>query len=173
MRIGYLRYMTEHEPPQILPRRATGHDVASLVDLRSTMFSAMGSDVGDHTAPWRVAATLWFEEQLARPQLFAGFVIGHPVDGVVAAALGICDARAPSPHDQSGTHGHVFNICTDPSHRRQGYGQACLSALVDWFRTDTAVTVVHLNATPEGAGMYTSAGFSQPAFPTMRLRLQR
>lgn len=159
--------------PLVLPRRATVQDVASLVDLRSTMFSAMGSDVGDHTADWRVAATLWFEEQFARPQQFAGFVIEHPVDGVVAAALGICDARAPSPHDLSGTHGHVFNICTDPGHRRRGYGQECLKALLTWFRTDTEVRVVNLNATPEGAGIYTAEGFGQPAFPTLRLRLQR
>ncbi|MBC7559042.1 MAG: GNAT family N-acetyltransferase [Dermatophilaceae bacterium] len=165
--------MTTHEPPQTLPRRATRHDVASLVDLRSTMFAAMGSDVGDHAAAWRGAATLWFEGQLTRPQQFAGFVVDHPVDGVVAAALGICDTRAPSPHDPSGSHGHVFNICTDPAHRRQGYGQACLNALLTWFRTDTEVRVVDLNATPEGAGLYTSEGFGQPAFPTLRLRLQR
>jgi ribosomal protein S18 acetylase RimI-like enzyme len=165
--------VTAHEPPAIIARRATEHDVAALVDLRSLMFSAMGSDVGDRSAAWRVAATLWFEEQLARPQQCACFVIEHPADGVVSAAVGICDARAPSPHDVSGTHGHVFNICTEPAHRRRGYGQACLTALVNWFRTETEVTVVHLNATPEGAGMYTSAGFSEPAFPTMRLRLQR
>lgn len=165
--------MTTHEPPQTLPRRATRHDVASLVDLRSTMFAAMGSDVGDHAAAWRGTATLWFEGQLTRPQQFAGFVVDHPVDGVVAAALGICDTRAPSPHDPSGSHGHVFNICTDPAHRRQGYGQACLNALLTWFRTDTEVRVVDLNATPEGAGLYTSEGFGQPAFPTLRLRLQR
>lgn len=160
-------------PPQILPRRATVQDIAALVDLRSTMFSAMGSDVGDNAARWRVAATTWFEAQLARPQEFAGFVIEHPVEGVIAAALGICDARAPSPHDQGGARGHVFNICTDPAHRRQGHGQACLTALLTWFRTETEVRVVDLNATPEGAGIYTSEGFGTPAFPTLRLRFQR
>jgi GNAT superfamily N-acetyltransferase len=67
----------------------------------------------------------------------------------------------------------VFNICTDPAHRRQGYGRACLDALLTWFRTDTEVRVVDLNATPEGAGIYTAEGFGQPAFPTLRLRLQR
>jgi hypothetical protein len=35
------------------------------------------------------------------------------------------------------------------------------------------VRVVHLNATPEGAGMYQSAGFREPAFPSMRLLLER
>ena len=137
------------------------------------MFSAIGSDVGDDSAGWRVAARRWFEEQIARPGQFAGFVVEHPVDGVVATALGICDARAPSPHDRAGIHGHVFNICTAPAYRRHGYGQACLNALITWFRTDTDVHVVYLNSTPEGAGIYTAEGFTEPAFPTMRLRIQR
>jgi GNAT superfamily N-acetyltransferase len=137
------------------------------------MFSSMGSDVGGEDAAWRVAANLWFHEQLARPQEFAGFVIEHPEDGVVCAALGSCDARAPGPEDVSGAHGHVFNICTEPAHRRCGYGRACLTALLSWFHTDTRVRVVDLNATPGGAVMYTAAGFREPVFPSMRKLLER
>ena len=133
----------------------------------------MGSDTGSHDAAWRVAADGWFRDQLTRPRLFAGFVIEHPADGVVSTALGSCDARAPGPHDVSGTQGHVFNVSTEPAHRRSGYGHACLTELLTWFDTDTDVRVVHLNATPEGAGMYQSAGFREPAFPSMRLLLQR
>jgi ribosomal protein S18 acetylase RimI-like enzyme len=160
-------------PAQVQLRRATVQDVSALVHLRSLMFSSMGSDVGGHDAEWRVAAAGWFRDQLARPRQFAGFVIEHPVDGVVSAALGSCDARAPGPHDVSGIQGHVFNICTMQAHRRCGYGRACLTELLTWFQTDTDVRVVHLNATPEGAGMYQSAGFREPAFPSMRLLLER
>jgi GNAT superfamily N-acetyltransferase len=147
--------------------------VAALVQLRSLMFSAMGSDVDGQDAAWRLAATGWFHEQIARSQHFAGFVMEHPVDGVVSAALGSCDARAPSPNNVSGAHGRVFNISTEPAHRRCGYARACLEALLIWFDTETAVRVVHLDATPEGAGMYQSAGFRESAFPSMRLRLER
>jgi len=158
---------------QVLLRRATAQDVAALVHLRSLMFSSMGSDVGGDDAAWRAASASWFREQLARPDQFAGFVTEHHVDGVVSAALGSCDARAPGPSDLSGTHGHVFNISTEPAHRRCGYARACLTELLAWFHTDTGVRVVHLNATPEGAGMYQSAGFSEPLFPSMRLLLER
>jgi ribosomal protein S18 acetylase RimI-like enzyme len=137
------------------------------------MLSSMGSDVGGQDAQWRAAAADWFREQLDRPAQFAGFVMEHPVDGVVCAALGSCDVRAPSPRDLSGTQGHVFNISTAPAQRRRGYARACLTALLTWFDTDTGVSVVHLSATPEGSGMYTSAGFREAAFPSMRLRLQR
>jgi hypothetical protein len=38
---------------------------------------------------------------------------------------------------------------------------------------DTGVRVVNLKATPGGAGMYQSAGFREPAFPSMRMLLQQ
>jgi hypothetical protein len=103
---------------QLRPRRATEQDVAALVHLRSLMFSSMGTAVGGQDAAWRVAAAEWLREQLTRPQQFAGFVVEHPADGVVCAALGSSDARAPSPSKVSGSQGHVFNICTEPAHRR-------------------------------------------------------
>jgi len=160
-------------PAQVRPRRATEQDVAALVQLRSLMFSSMGSDVGGHDAAWRVAAADWLREQLTMPQQFAGFVMEHPADGVVSAALGSFDARALSPNNVSGTHGHVFNICTEPAHRRSGYAQACLGALLTWFQTDTNVRVVHLSATPDGASMYQAAGFRVPTYSSLRLQLDR
>jgi len=161
--------MITPQPGPARLRRATAQDVPALVSLRSLMFSSMGSDVGGQDAQWRDAAAGWFRLQLDRPEQFAGFVMEHPVDGVVCAALGSCDVRAPGPHDLSGTRGHVFNISTQPDHRRRGYARACLTALLTWFDTDTGVSVVHLSATPEGSGMYTSAGFREARFPSMRL----
>ena len=73
----------------------------------------------------------------------------------------------------SGSHGHVFNICTDLAHRRCGYAQACLTALLTWFQTDTCVRVVDLTATPEGARLYQLAGFRERTFPSMRLLMQQ
>jgi ribosomal protein S18 acetylase RimI-like enzyme len=67
----------------------------------------------------------------------------------------------------------VFNISTKAAHRRRGHAQACLTALLTWFRTDTCVRVVNLNATPEGSRMYQSVGFHESAFPSMRMLLHR
>jgi ribosomal protein S18 acetylase RimI-like enzyme len=154
-------------------RRATKQDVAALVHLRSLMFSSIGADIGGQDAAWRLAATRWFLVQLARPQQFAGFVVEHPIDGVVCVALGSCDERAPSPENVIGSHGHVFNVSTELAHRRCGYAQACLTALLSWFHTDTGVRVVDLAATQEGARLYQLAGFRERAFPSMRLLMQR
>jgi GNAT superfamily N-acetyltransferase len=143
------------------------------VHLRALMLSSMGTDVGGADAPWRGAAGQWFADQLARPQGFAGFVVEHPRDGVVSVALGSCDARAPGPIDASGVHGHVFNVSTEPAHRRNGYARDCLDALLDWFRAETPVRMLDLNASAVGAGMYESAGFVAAAYPEMRMLLER
>lgn len=67
----------------------------------------------------------------------------------------------------------MFNICTEPAYRRRGYAQARSGALLAWFQTDTGVRVVHLSATPESASMYQAAGFQEPAYPSMRMNLDR
>ena len=67
----------------------------------------------------------------------------------------------------------MFNISTEPAHRRCGYGRACLNALLTWFDTDTSVRLVDLNATPDGVGMYLSAGFGEAPSPSMWLHLRR
>jgi GNAT superfamily N-acetyltransferase len=152
-------------PPQVRLRRATVHDVPALVHLRSLMFSSMGSDVGGQDAPWRGAAAGWFREQLDRPEQFAGFVIEHPDEGVVSAALGSCDVRAPSPHNVSGAHGRVFNISTEPAHRRCGYGRACLTALLSWFDTDTGVRVVDSMPPPTEPACTSRPAPVNPRFP--------
>jgi len=80
---------------------------------------------------------------------------------------------AHRPADRQAAAFKQERFVAEPAHRRAGYGRACLTELLTWFHTDTDVRVVHLNATPEGAGMYQSAGFREPAFPSMRLLLER
>jgi hypothetical protein len=89
--------VTTPVPAQVRLRRATAQDVAALVHLRSLMFSSMGSDVGGQDAAWRVAATSWFREQLARPEQFAGFVVEHPVEGVLVQHLAAPTHALPAP----------------------------------------------------------------------------
>lgn len=128
-------------------RRATLEDVPALVRMRALMLSDMGMQTGDADAPWRAASALWFSERLRLPDEFAAFLVADPELGVVASAVGACDVHAPSPANPSGLHGHISNVSTDPRRRRRGYARACLDALLTWFREETPVTVVNLNAT--------------------------
>ncbi|MCM2416053.1 MULTISPECIES: GNAT family N-acetyltransferase [unclassified Streptomyces] len=151
-------------------RRATLADVPALVRMRALMLTDMGMDVGDDRAPWRAASAQWFADRVPRSEEFAAFLVDDPELGVVACAVGACDAHAPSPANPSGLHGHVSNVSTDPRRRRLGHARACLDALLIWFRQETRATVVGLNATGEGAGLYESFGFAPPRHPSLQLR---
>jgi ribosomal protein S18 acetylase RimI-like enzyme len=127
-------------------------------------------ETGDADTPWRAASAQWFAERLRFPSEFAAFLVDDPELGVVASAVGACDAHAPSPANPSGLRGHISNVATDPRRRRRGHAGACLDALLTWFREETPVAVIDLNATPDGAGLYESFGFAPPRHPVLQLR---
>ncbi|MFJ2091065.1 GNAT family N-acetyltransferase [Streptomyces sp. NPDC087901] len=151
-------------------RRATLADVGALVRLRALMLADMGAEVGDDRAPWRAGAARWFTERMPLSDEFAAFLVEDAELGVVACAVGACDAHAPSPANPSGLHGHVSNVSTDPRRRRRGHARACVEALLVWFHEEARVTVVNLNATGDGAGLYESFGFAPPRHPSLQLR---
>lgn len=93
------------------------------------------------------------------------------MSGAVARSAGTCDSHAPGPGNPTGIRGHVFNMSTLPDHRRRGHARACLEALLDWFRTRTPARVINLNATPDGAALYRSIGFTEPRFAALQLTL--
>ena len=78
--------------------------------------------------------------------------------------------HAPSPGNPGGLRGHLFNVCTEPDHRGRGYARDCLKALLDWFATDTTVSVVDLNATAGSGNLYQSMGFAPARHPALQLR---
>ncbi|WP_299538123.1 GNAT family N-acetyltransferase [uncultured Streptomyces sp.] len=150
-------------------RRATTADIPALVRLRASMLEAMGVDTGGPDAPWREAAARWFARRLPGDRV-AAFVADDPGPGVVACAVGTCDAHLPGPADAGGLHGHLSNVSTDARFRRLGHARRCVEALLRWFEEETPVTAVDLNATEEGAGLYTSPGFAPPRYPTLQGR---
>ncbi|WP_226873688.1 GNAT family N-acetyltransferase [Microbispora sitophila] len=155
----------------IVVRRAGAADAAALVRLRAVMLEDMGAEVGDESAPWRASAEAWFTRRLRDPGDFAAFVVDDPELGVVSCAAGTCDPHAPGPTNPSGLQGHVFNICTDRRRRRLGLARACLDALLVWYRTETEVRTIDLNATSYGIELYQSFGFDAPRYPALQLRL--
>ncbi|MET9218872.1 GNAT family N-acetyltransferase [Streptomyces sp. NPDC003300] len=157
--------------PDVIVRRATAADADALVRLRAVMLDAMGTRVGGDDAPWRARARTWFTERLAATGEFAAFVVDDPELGVVSNAVGACDRHAPGPTNLSGLHGHISNVCTDPRRLRRGYARACMEAVLDWFADETQARVINLNATADGAGLYTGLGFATPPHPALQVRL--
>jgi GNAT superfamily N-acetyltransferase len=154
-------------------RRATPADAESLVHLRALMYSAMGADAGEPDAAWRAAALDWFATELARPEVFAAYVVDDPEAGVVACAVGHVNVHPPGPRDLSWGRGHLYNVSTEPAFRRRGLARACVAALMDWFQDETAVGQVELHATDDGSDLYLKLGFVESKHPSMRFRTTR
>ncbi len=156
-------------PPAV--RQAQEGDAAALTRLRALMMADMRLLTEDSDPGWRDQASEWFARKLRDAGEFAAFVIDDPEHGVVSCAVGVCDSHAPGPANLSGLSGHVFNMSTDPRHRRRGYARACLEALLAWFRDETDASVVGLLATSDGIALYRSLGFTEPDNACLQLRL--
>ncbi|MDY7090072.1 MAG: GNAT family N-acetyltransferase [Actinomycetota bacterium] len=165
-------------------RRATVDDAAELVRLRGVLFGLPG---GSRDSDWREASQRILVRRLAEPSpTMAGFVVDQPLEAVsdrpgimdpssggtgnrlAACAVGVVEERLGGPGNPHGLVGYMFNVATDPAHRRLGYARACTAALLEWFTAEGAYTV-DLRATATAEPLYASQGFVRTADPAMRL----
>lgn len=138
---------------------ATPGDAAELVRLRRLMFAAMRGR--DEPGPWEDTARRQLEQQLARAERNLGaFVIDAAPHRLAACSVGTIEERLAAPVHPAGRFAFVFNVCTDPAHRRRGYARATTIALLDWF-AERGVTRVDLHATPDAEAMYRALGFAE------------
>ncbi|MGC5018155.1 GNAT family N-acetyltransferase [Micromonospora sp. DT47] len=153
-------------------RRATADDASEIVRLRGVMLASLaGADPAP--GPWQQAARETLRERLTDPaELMAAFVVDAPDRGgeLAACAVGTVERRLGGPGNPSGLTGYVFNVVTDPGHRRRGCSRACMEALLDWYRR-LGVLRVDLRASEHGEPLYRSLGFRPTSGPTMRLTL--
>ena len=151
-------------------RRADPDDAAELTRLRVVMFTDMGRDPGLLSEDWRRRNVDHFRRRLAEVDSFAAYVVDRPEGGGLAAsAVGWLNDHLIATTNPIGKVGYIANMCTDPDHRRRGYGRATLVALLDWLRS-TGITTVDLHATPDGEPLYRSLGFAPPTDPALTLR---
>lgn len=153
-------------------RRATGEDAAEVIRLRGLMLASIAG-TEPPPGPWRDTAREALRERLGDPDgSMAAFVVDAPdAPGTLAAcAVGTIEWRLGGPANPSGRVGYVFNVCTDPRHRRRGYSRACLTALLGWYH-DRGVRTVDLRTSASAQPLYRSLGFQLTRDPAMRLAL--
>jgi GNAT superfamily N-acetyltransferase len=128
-----------------------------------------GTDLG---AAWQDPARQVLADGLAGDRLAAYVVPANtgPDAGLAACAVGAIEQRLGDSANPSGLVGYVYNVATDPAHRRLGYSRACMIALLDWYR-ERSITVVGLNASSEGEPLYAELGFRPVTHIGMRLHL--
>jgi len=148
-------------------RRATAADADELVRLRGLLLATMGADLSDDR--WRQAALALLRARLDEPDpTLVAFVVDRP-GGLAACVVGAVDHRLGGPGGSTGRAGYVYNVVTEPEHRRRGHSRRCMAALLDWYR-ENDVSAVDLRASPEGEPLYAALGFVRTRDPAMRLR---
>lgn len=151
-------------------RPATPADADELVRLRAVLLRSGNPRLWNDD--WREPARQTLTKRLAEPDpTLAGFVVDRPGgSGLAACVLGLIQQRLGGPANPTGLSGYVYNVATDPDQRRRGFSRACMTALLDWYRT-RGITHVELKASPDGEPLYRSLGFLRSADPAMRVSL--
>jgi GNAT superfamily N-acetyltransferase len=165
MRVG----MKTSTQRSYIVRQATlaAADVDALVRHRVGMFTDMGIAIDGATD--RAAFRHWFEQSLASG-VYRAWVVVAP-DGAIVAGGGV--AVVPWPPGPAGSFGalpFVYNVYTDPAHRRRGLARLIMLAIHDWCRA-AGFRRVALQASRFGEPLYLEMGYRPPVQPCLFLDL--
>jgi ribosomal protein S18 acetylase RimI-like enzyme len=145
-------------------RPSTPADLETHVAHRVAMFRDM--EMGTEEGRKRMAEA--FRHQL-RSWLVTGQCRGLVMldQGlIVASVLMLMKDTLPTPVTPLSVRGYLFNIYTEPSHRRRGLAARLTDAMLDLAR-DMGIEIMELHASLEAEGMYQRMGF----VPTSEMRL--
>lgn len=148
-------------------RPATISDIPNIVDQREQMFREMGIPAGFEDM--KVAMDLWLRHAIPA-RTYLGW-IAESKQGEIAAGGGlIVIPWPPGPISMDPRCGFVFNVYTQPQHRKQGLARRLMDAMHDYCRAEGIERVV-LNASTFGKPLYDAMGYVVTSEPMMRYKL--
>jgi GNAT superfamily N-acetyltransferase len=145
-------------------RPSTLADLETHVAHRVAMFRDM--EMGTEEGRKRMAEA--FRHQL-RGWFVTGQCRGLVVEDhgkAVASVLMLLKDTLPTPVTPLSVRGYLFNVYTEPSHRRRGLAARLTDAALDLAR-ELGIEIMELHASLEAEGMYQRMGF----VPTSEMRL--
>ena len=145
-------------------RPSTLADLETHVAHRVAMFRDM--EMGTEEGRKRMADA--FRHQL-RGWLVTGQCRGFVLMDqglIVASVLMLLKDTLPTPVTPLSVRGYLFNVYTEPLHRRKGLAARLTAAVLDLAR-DMGIEIMELHASLEAEGMYQRMGF----VPTSEMRL--
>jgi GNAT superfamily N-acetyltransferase len=148
-------------------RPATIADIPHIVEHREKMFREMG--IPAEFDDMKVAMDLWLRHAIPSKTYLGWIAVSSP--GEVAGGGGlIVIPWPPGPMTMDPRCGFVFNVYTQPQHRKQGLGRGLMDAMHDYCRAEGIERVV-LNASKFGKPLYDVMGYVVTEEPMMRLRV--
>ena len=153
--------------PDYRIRAATLADVDALVHHRIAMFREMGTAIeADSVAK---AFGDWVTKLLPAGT-YRGWVVDGP-SGDIAAGGGLTMLPwPPGPWYVGGRIAFVYNVYTEPAHRRRGLARMIMDTIHACCR-DEGIGLVGLNASSQARPLYESMGYRQTPAPMMMLSL--
>ena len=148
-------------------RTATIADVSHIVGHRVGMFREMG--IAAKFEDMAAATDLWLRHAIPS-KTYLGWIAATATGEVAGGGGLIVIPWPPGPMTMDPRCGFVFNVYTQPQHRKQGLGRRLMDAMHDYCRAEGIERVV-LNASVFGKPLYDAMGYEVANEPMMRLRL--
>jgi GNAT superfamily N-acetyltransferase len=148
-------------------RTATVADADVLVRHRIGMFTDMA--VPFDAAALDAAFRVWLGESMTAGVYHAWLVESDA--RAIAAGGGVSILPwPPGPGYLAGRIGVVYNVYTEPEHRRRGLARLVMNTIHDWAARN-GIGSVALNASADGRHLYDSLGYQLPDSPMMFCQL--
>jgi GNAT superfamily N-acetyltransferase len=144
-------------------RPATLEDINVLIHHRIEMFRDMGRtvDAGALGGAFRE----WLTANMPGGAYRAW--VAEAVDGTIAGGGGATIIPWPPGPQYMGTQlAFVYNVYTEPAHRRRGLARQLMEAIHEWCR-EHGVTSIALNASRDGQPLYEALGYVVTPSPMM------
>jgi GNAT superfamily N-acetyltransferase len=148
-------------------RPATMADIPHIVSHRAQMFRDMG--IPAQFEDMATATDLWLR-QAVPAHTYRGWMATAPGGDIAGGSGLLVIPWPPGPITLDPRCGFVFNVYTDPAHRKQGIARQLMEVMHDWCRNEGIERIV-LNASTFGQSLYASMGYVVTDEPMMRLRL--
>jgi GNAT superfamily N-acetyltransferase len=153
--------------PDYRLREATLDDLDVLVHHRIAMFQDMAVPLD--AAAVAGAFRPWLREMMQQGHYRAWVVES---DSQVISGGGITIVPwPPGPQYLGGRLAFVYNVYTEPDHRRRGLGKMIMEAIHAWCREERIGSLA-LNASRFGQPMYEALGYSLTPSPMMFFALK-
>lgn len=148
-------------------RVATLDDLDVLVHHRIAMFQDMGVPL-DATA---VAGAFrpWLLDMMPKG-FYRAWVVESGSQAISGGGITILP-WPPGPRYLAGRLAFVYNVYTEPDHRRRGLGKMVMEAIHAWCRQEQIGSLA-LNASEFGQPMYESLGYAVTRSPMMFFALE-
>jgi GNAT superfamily N-acetyltransferase len=150
-------------------RPATLDDADVMARHRIAMFTAMGVplDIAELDRAFRA----WLASVMPAGTYRAW--LAEAADGSVAAGGGITIIPwPPGPRYAGDRLAFVYNVYTEPAHRRRGLARLIMETIHAWCR-DERIGSMALNASRDGKPLYEAMGYTESPSPMMFLPIVR